>query len=329
MSQTVSKKPKKGRLARVKERYKNIPEFIIDELSKNDPSGNNKYLEWSCSQLYNNYPAITNCRFKGDMYYSVVTDCIECVNDFHKMSNRLTGKNVFDAIEGIYRGFPNTFNYGQDDNGKWFVKNTKDINTYNLLDILNRIMMYIKKWLPSDAELRKEVDILHEDDTILILSPLTERASCKYGSGTRWCTAARNGCAFTSYTEDNEGLIYFIFKNRFRRPDNYFTSERVNGEKVALHWNITSNGRLNLSWYNIEDTRISVEMGKYFNDYYAQIINGGTTVGRENRYNRLVSNNDVGKNSTKVIKKILEKHIKENDESSKFKKFFKTYRVWL
>lgn len=51
-----------------------------------------------------------------------------------------------------------------------------------------------------------------ENDDVKVIIPLTQEASCKYGAGTRWCTAAKNDNQFKYYTKTgpNVGLLYII-----------------------------------------------------------------------------------------------------------------------
>jgi hypothetical protein len=72
----------------------------------------------------------------------------------------------------------------------------------------------------------KEQDVKHiyEDEDLIVVSPLTEEASCKYGAGTKWCTAATRGeNLFTEYTKD--GPLYILIP---KKP-------KYDGEKYQVH----------------------------------------------------------------------------------------------
>ena len=60
-----------------------------------------------------------------------------------------------------------------------------------------------------------ERDKIYQDDRLLVVAPLTHRASCKYGAFTNWCTSVpSNDEHFVDHM--NHGvLIYFIIKPRF------------------------------------------------------------------------------------------------------------------
>ena len=96
----------------------------------------------------------------------------------------------------------------------------KDINQY---DSLKDIQDAIDKHENRIRRNVKEVDgadIVYEDDRFTVVTPKTHEASCYYGSGSKWCTAARSSDQhFMSYNRDGK-LFYFLDKkastnNRF------------------------------------------------------------------------------------------------------------------
>jgi len=88
----------------------------------------------------------------------------------------------------------------------------KDINQY---DSLKDISYAISK---HENKIRREVkeidgaDVVYEDDRFTVVSPKTHEASCYYGAGSKWCTAAKSSDAhFMSYNRDGK-LFYFLDK---------------------------------------------------------------------------------------------------------------------
>jgi len=88
----------------------------------------------------------------------------------------------------------------------------KDINQY---DSLKDISYAISK---HENKVRREVkeidgaDVVYEDDRFTVVSPKTHEASCYYGAGSKWCTAAKSSDAhFMSYNRDGK-LFYFLDK---------------------------------------------------------------------------------------------------------------------
>lgn len=72
-----------------------------------------------------------------------------------------------------------------------------DIFRYGALPEVSRALSSLKpvatrkaRRAAISAEMRAETDIFHESKDLMVLSPRTERASCYWGQGTQWCTAA-------------------------------------------------------------------------------------------------------------------------------------------
>ena len=92
----------------------------------------------------------------------------------------------------------------------------------------------------TEKEMEKQIIKLFENDTWLVLKPLTYEASKKYGANTKWCTSSESTSThFNSYTE-NGILIYSINKK--------------NGYRIATHKQCGSNGEL--TFWNQVDTKI-------------------------------------------------------------------------
>jgi len=94
-----------------------------------------------------------------------------------------------------------------------------DLNTYESIPALATVLSPFKALL-SPAEVskkeREEIDsetaVLIDSPKLLVVSPKTERASCFWGRGTQWCTAAtESNNAFKQYTDGNgDGLFIII-----------------------------------------------------------------------------------------------------------------------
>lgn len=88
----------------------------------------------------------------------------------------------------------------------------KDINKYmTLKDVEDAIRRH-------ENRIRREVQSVdgaikvYEDDRFTVVTPLTYEASCYYGSGSKWCTAAKSSDQhFMSYNRDAK-LFYFLDK---------------------------------------------------------------------------------------------------------------------
>jgi len=91
----------------------------------------------------------------------------------------------------------------------------KDINRYDLGQAEEAIGRFGQEEREKDVAKGKEkdVEIILDTDKVLIVSPRTKEASCKYGKGTKWCTAASKSTNyFDSYDERGVKLYYIIDK---------------------------------------------------------------------------------------------------------------------
>lgn len=108
-------------------------------------------------------------------------------------------------------------------------------------------------------EMESQILKIHEDDTWLIIRPLTYASSKKYGSNTKWCTTQEtNSEYFTKYSSKGV-LIYCINK--------------VTGYKVASFHSLDKN-EPEFSYWNQKDSRIdsteselTIELIKMIRDY--------------------------------------------------------------
>ena len=106
--------------------------------------------------------------------------------------------------------------------------------------------------------------VLHRSNRMVVAVPLTEEASCWWGRGTQWCTAARNNNAFEEYHKDapliiiclrksgdlparklqlhvHAGGMQFMDENDARvSPE--FILERWRDLEALFHWAVNRNG---------------------------------------------------------------------------------------
>jgi len=136
----------------------------------------------------------------------------------------------------------------------------KDINQYLSFEELDKALFPLKV-KEKERELENQTEKIYEDDNFLVLVPKTIEASCKYGSGTKWCTTVKGADHFQRYTSGNQGLYYIIRKKGNQTEPHY---------KVAVH--ISSNGE---NWWDAKDrpmTDSSIELFKeYFPELYSKM----------------------------------------------------------
>lgn len=87
-----------------------------------------------------------------------------------------------------------------------------DIQNYKTWDdVINAV--YMAELKVKEKELRKQVDVIYDDNDWVILKPLSFAASLAYGAGTKWCTASKhNPQYFYNYSE--RGVLVYIISRR-------------------------------------------------------------------------------------------------------------------
>ena len=92
---------------------------------------------------------------------------------------------------------------------------TRDVNKFKTFSDMSAEVesvnqMYAKK---TDTKVKsKDAEVVFENDKWLVIIPRTFEASCKYGSGTKWCTTMAGGEHYRRYVNDGVTLYYIISK---------------------------------------------------------------------------------------------------------------------
>jgi hypothetical protein len=88
-----------------------------------------------------------------------------------------------------------------------------DINQYqNLSDLLDAISVYENRER-RDVKKVEGGNVVYDDGKLFVVNPLDYKASCYYGKGTKWCTAAETDTHFKKYNEDGK-LFYIIDRTK-------------------------------------------------------------------------------------------------------------------
>ena len=100
-----------------------------------------------------------------------------------------------------------------------------DLNHYKSLpDMYLAIRSFLKQPESKSERIRNikqnEAGILYEDTAFIVIYPKTRAASCLYGKGTQWCTAAKKYNNFSYY--NSQGKLYIII-------------DKINGRKYQFH----------------------------------------------------------------------------------------------
>lgn len=215
---------------------------IIDMISLIVPDGKSKYVE-TLLRIMKNTSNISDyvhkIREELSVNYGLSKDTLKNISDWQ--------------IIYYYRFFDSMFNQSDLKSFKKFCEfnergliEENDLTKYNNFEyIVNQLSI---AELKSDMkELESQIKRVYEDDTWLVVRPLTYHASKKYGANTKWCTTATNEYSYFRKYATNGILLYMINK--------------VDGTKVACYKCILKYD-IEFSFWNQVDSRIdSIESG--------------------------------------------------------------------
>lgn len=147
-----------SRLDRLKEQHPDLNISLIDIISFLDPTDSYKYTEF----------LIKNFKNDSDYYSSNKDEFMGYMGVFLFGSGEIETLNEFERHSKANR-----------------IKN-KDISQYTNFLELNESVKVVEE-IEKRKKLEKEILKIHEDDTWLILTPLSFEASQVYGANTKWC----------------------------------------------------------------------------------------------------------------------------------------------
>jgi len=160
---------------------------ILTKLEETDPTKNKNYVQWLVRTYSKNTMPLED----------VVPTIADYLDKFHKLKIK---RHLKDADIGQYNNFE---------------------------DFMNEIDTFPNDLIDDDEGKKKQYNAekIYDENGILVIHPLDKEASCRYGRGTRWCTASTRGHNyFDSY--NRKGPLYMLIP---RRP-NY------TGEKYQFHF---------------------------------------------------------------------------------------------
>lgn len=160
---------------------------ILTKLEETDPTKNKNYVQWLVRTYSKNTMPLED----------VVSTIADYLDKFHKLKIK---RHLKDADIGQYNNFE---------------------------DFMNEIDTFPNDLIDDDEGKKKQYNAekIYDENGILVIHPLDKEASCRYGRGTRWCTASTRGHNyFDSY--NRKGPLYMLIP---RRP-NY------TGEKYQFHF---------------------------------------------------------------------------------------------
>lgn len=174
-----------GRKEDILKKYGGEDQEAIDTInyfSVEDPSGNNKYLEW----MFKNWAGLGKDRNYSPLDYEVV----ELVKLFDQNVQRVKNKDI------------NSYSF------KELEETVKEAEE-------KRRLTQIKK------EAKKQKTVIYEDDNWFVVSPHSWKASCYYGAGTKWCVTSKDTSNHWNSYSKRATFFYIIDKNKTKK-DRYY-----------------------------------------------------------------------------------------------------------
>lgn len=216
----------------LKKKYPALAEFgVIDELSKIDPSGNNKYLGW----MLKHWIAVMQGQFDDKGFAAFMTadanqelspeEETKLVNLEREITS--STQRLLNALEPILRTYHQGLALAKSlqKSGRVNLDGpANDINTFEpgsleLLQFVRELKAERqrrereKEQAQEDSRrAREESNLIYEDENVKVIRPHTEFASCHFGKGAPWCIAATTSMNyFNSYTSQGKAFYYMFW----------------------------------------------------------------------------------------------------------------------
>lgn len=226
-----------SRIIELKKQYPELSLTMFDLFERIDTTKTYKYFPLMCKLFSSRWKFETLDSNRGDF--------------ISEIKNRLESKGIKITNEKdtlVHAIFNLTDHYSDDMflTTKEFIERmennkiqNKDLSTYNSLENL-RTAITLSSIKEIERGLEKQVIKEFEDDTWLVVRPLTFQASSKYGANTRWCT---------TYSKEKE-----YFAKYWRRGILVYFINKLNGFKFAGYKSLI--GEPELSFWDPTDQRV-------------------------------------------------------------------------
>jgi len=185
-------------------------------------------IEGRVEDVYKKYFTDNTSTFLTDVYMNEIVPGSAEINPNHKylewITGRLeTGERVVGGIEHNLKEILLAVSKFDNESHRLEIK---DLNQYNSLNHLFDALKKIGETARRTVDITGDVEKIYEDNRFVVVSPKTHTASCYYGAGTKWCTAAKDTTSHFS-TYKGSGELYYIIDKTLPTSDPYY--------KVALN----------------------------------------------------------------------------------------------
>jgi len=234
-----------SRLDELKKQYPELNVTIMDILYKFDNTKSYKYLPLLCK--------IFGKRFTPQMYVLPKDAELEIQSSLMQWGistdnltiNQMCAINLM--LDFLSRNDIQFFQSFKDYMERGLIEN-KDVTSYKSIEEITGVVSLaaIKEF---EKSLEAQVIKVYEDDTWLVIKPLTFSASSKYGAGTRWCTTYQREKQYFEKYWRNGILAYFLNKKTGYKFAGY--KEIHNGSEMSF-WN-SADSRIDYLEIEIDD----------------------------------------------------------------------------
>jgi hypothetical protein len=230
----------------LKKQYPHLNMSLLDVFNKLDPTTTYKYVPLFCKILGKRFNLKEVVDANGYEYTARLEDLLGKLQQCGISSDGMTSNEIF-----VVCYFLDWFSENDMDILKNFISHmeqglieNKDVTSYK--DIASiQMATSLANLKSTEKEMEGQIQKDFEDDTWLIVRPLTFEASLKYGYGTKWCTTMeRNKEHFARYWR--QGIVAYIINKK-------------NGVKYALYKDLFSSKELSF-WDMVDDRRDFLEL---------------------------------------------------------------------
>ena len=192
----------------LKDKFPLISMSIVDILSMIDPTEKNKYLPMLSKVINNDLQNRTKTQdldyFRDTLTkYGIAEGIVNGLPDSHL-------RMVYLAVDNMNGDNIKTLIEFMDLNERSLIDENDILKYKSFDDISNAISIAHLKTM--DKDMAAQIVRVFEDDTWLVLRPLTFSASCKYGAATKWCTTATSEPQHFYRYWSRGALIYILNK---------------------------------------------------------------------------------------------------------------------
>ena len=247
-----------NRIDDVKKKFPEVDPAIIDYFVKEDPSGNNKYLDWLVKAMTHGptIQSVEDILDEAMQFKSPQEFLMMLVKKFHELLPYMVYK---DEVSGEKYGTTDLYQYKFTDG---------EMIHYLGHDLAEARERKEKKDKLKDA--KKNSDKIYEDGNWLVVRPKTWEASCVYGAGTKWCTTSKESDSHFKRETDRNFLIYVINKSKSSDNNEYKVAWQIPYLKDVRRYIHITRPNTDNSWdfnltniklWNAEDTNIANRYG--------------------------------------------------------------------